>query len=369
MGFGSFGEYMIFPIIDIVRKEIRNQIMRGELSLETLQSHGIQNKNVLHQTEKTEKNIIYEGALLTRLESNDFDLTLEKNDPSNPNRLTGVVIKYGEDLWQTISLIRFGGKLTNVKITVTLREPISDIITNPFGMGGSHFVEYVRNKRILIHYDTVASDPESSPEEVHKAETRIIFLENRNQEIRNLYGIPIERDLYYHSLAEYIDNPLGMESVDFLRYCLNIRTWWAEEATQEEKEEAHQSSIALREKYNISEEDTAVFQYEDLKGFMANPLGMFSDEFTEYVANREELSYLDTTNPSHQDRIDELVDRNGYLLGKFFTVDEYSLSFLKEYLDTNLTEYKETTLLRIMIDLIYDNAGKLASVKSETFSE
>jgi len=366
MSFGSFNEYMIFPIVEIVRKELRNQILRGELSIDKLERVNEQHKNIILQNNNTNKNIVYEGNLMSRLESNDFDLTLERNDPVNPNILTGVIIKYGEDLWQAINLIRENKKLTNVKISVIIREPISESVPNPLGMGGSHFIEYTRNKRIILHYKTVIEDEASTPEDINKAHNRLLFLENRNQEIRNLYGITIDKDLNYIDLIEYIANPLGMESTDYTKYCWNIRIWWSDTATLEEKTEASKANTSLRELYGISDDDVGVFVYDELKNYLANPLGMLSEDYNRYVTNKRILSILDPLNPEHEDKIDSLIAENDNLLVKYYTEDIYTLEELESYLETNDMTYKETMLLKVLISLIYNGEGKLVDVKSVT---
>lgn len=367
MAFGSTNEFMIFPIIEIVRKEIKNLILRGELSTEALENAGGGgNRNIVLHSDNSNKKIVYDGNLLMRLESNDFDLTLEKNDTDKPNMLTGVVIKYGEDLWQIINLIRENNKLTNVKISIVVREPVSEGVPNPYGMGGSDFIEYVKNKKVWQYYKLILDDESSTPEDKDYAQTRIYWLANRNQELRNMYGIPLERDMSYEELMEFMLNPLGMEVFDFIKYCLNGRIWFSETATQEEKDDAHQANVNLRAKYFISEEDAGAFKYDELKDYLPNPLGMHSNDFITYVENRQEIAGLDPTDPIQQAQIDQIQSENDALLAKYYITDDYSLGQLESYLTQNDTNYQENVLLKILISLIYDKDGKLEGVKSET---
>lgn len=364
MGWGSNNELMIFPIIDIIRKEVKNMIRNGTITLDEILETP-QGNNLYVATDNSSKQVNITGNLLTRLESNDFELTLEKNDPSKPNMLTGVVITFGDDLKQVINLLRQDNKLAYVKTSVILLEKSTEKIQNPYSMSGGDFVEYVRNKKVWMYYKNISEDESKSQQERDNARTKMEYLNVRNQELRNLYGIPDSADMPYEDLVKYIPNPLGMEMYDFIEYVKNIRCYMSPNATQEQKDKAHEDNVALRIKYVIPEEDSGAFPYEELVQYLPNPLGMHHDDFVAYVKNRQEYLELDPSNPEHADDILRIEIENKNLLEKYFTEDTYLLGELEEYLERNTAVYEERVLLQIVISLTYNKDGKLERVKSE----
>lgn len=364
MAWGSNNEMMIFPIIDIVRREIKSMLRNGAITLEDIIESPQGNTTYITGDNSTEVTI--NGNLLTKLESNDFELTLEKNDPNRPSLLTGVIISYGEELKQVISLLRQNNKLAFVKTAIVLREKVVEKIANPYGMSGGDFIEYVRNKKVWLANKEVYEDTSKTESERNSAYLKMTYLETRNQELRNLYGITV--DVYYTDLLKYMPNPLGMAVYDFIEYLKNARCWNSTSATEDQKNEAHDANVALRTKYSILEEDSWVFSYDELKTYLLNPLGMHEDDFTDYVTNRQIYVTLDSNSVEDQGEIIRIDTENSALLAKYFIEDTYTVDELISYLEANTANYEEKVLFRIVVTLNYNSNGKLGGVKSETLS-
>jgi hypothetical protein len=364
MAWGSNNELMIFPIIDIVRREIKSMLRSGSITLEDIIESPQGNGSYISEDNSTEVTI--NGNLLTKLESNDFELTLEKNDPNRPGLLTGVIISFGDELKQVISLLRQNNKLAFVKTAIILREKAIEKIANPYGMSGGDFIEYVRNKRIWLANKAVYEDANKTESERNIAYLKMTYLETRNQELRNLYGITV--DVYYTDLLKYLPNPLGMSVYDFIEYMKNARCWNSATATEAQKTEAHDANVALRAKYGILEEDAWAFTYDELKVFLLNPLGMHEDDYTDYVANRQKYITLDPNNTEDLGEINRINVDNQALLDRYYTTDTYTLEELSGYLEANTTNYEEKVLFRILVSLNYNQSGKLVGVKSETMA-
>ena len=364
---GSNNEMLIFPILELIKKEVKGMIRRGEITIDQMyESASGSGGNILVSKDDNSNKIVLSANLLNKLESNDFELELEKKDPDNPKLLTGVVIKFSDELLQIMSLVRQGGKLINVKMSIIVREPKFEKIDNPLAMGGDDFAEYVRNKRLYGYFDSIYNDPTSTPEEKELATQKKDYLSVRNQEIRNVYGITMEADLSLDELMSYMNNPLGMNAYDYVEYCRNARAWSFPDATQEQRDDAHESSVSLREKYGILEDEAGAFPLSFLAEFLKNPLGMHAGDYNEYVKTRQTIDSLDPSDIVQANQIRALEESNKAVADSYFIEDTFSTAQLEAYLGLNDTSYFDKTLFRILISLFYSSEGKLEKVKSET---
>ena len=379
--YGATNEYLIFPIIELIQKELRKALESGALDALVNQAN---NRGGSITNTSTTTNITYEGNILDILESNDYEIELQKNDPDNPNILTAAIITYGRTLKLVINLIRESGKLTTVKMTVVKTEPISEVQMNPYNMSGSDFITYVRNKRKWRHYANIAADLGNPQEVIDHAQQQMLAIDLENTQLRNIYGIPMESDLPYENLVKYLRNPLAMDDYDFISYMWNARAWLGEYPgiPQEIKDKAHEENVLLREKYFISQEEYEMYTYAELKEYLPYPPGFHSDDFVTYVANKKEyaenLKQLETeTDPVVrailEDRNAAILAHNQSLYDKYYTNPSYTLSGWDDSLE-NLIEHlpkddsilDEKVLLKIIISLIYNNEGMLSGVKSVT---
>lgn len=139
---GATNDYLVFAIVDIIRKEISRMIDTGSVDF----TGGGNSYTSVNQTNGSTY-IIYKQAL-EALNSNDYTLELLKNDESNPNQLTGVKITYNEKIYSLLTLIRLNGKLSQVKDSLIIVEDHGEP-NNPYGMSNDDFTAYVVNKGII----------------------------------------------------------------------------------------------------------------------------------------------------------------------------------------------------------------------------
>jgi len=364
---GSQNELLIFPLIELIKKEVQSMVRKGEIVIDNIHSlnQGGGGSN-LYVSRDSEGKLVIHANLLQRLESNDFELELMKDHPDFPNMLTSVVVKFGEELHQIISLVRQGGKLRSVNISVVIREQIATNLVNPMGMSNNDFTTYTLNKKLWGHYNEIAANPDSSTEDKENANLKKTYYTTQNQQLRNVYGILDEADKSYDELKDYLPNPLGMQVVDFVTYCKNTRKYNHPESTEADKLEAHESNKELRLKYNIPEDDYGAFTYSDLEPYLPNPLGMLSVDFISFIENMREIETLDDSDPAQANRKQSLISVNEGLLEENYTSNPHSLAQLEQYTESNNVEYEEKALLRILVSLIYNSEDKLTKVKSET---
>jgi len=357
MSWGSQNEFLIFPIIELIDKEIKRLMLQGELSISNLERYSsLQNPNIVFSQVTNQTNIQVRQAL-SLLESNDYKLSLKKDEEG---KLQNVEIRYTDDIRALIELVRQSGKLSLVRVNLLSKEEMKDEVSNPFGMMKIDFFEYVRNKYLWERYNEIYTDDSQPQEKRDKAKQRMDELHARNGELRNKYGVKEENDLSYEELKGLVPNIMCMDEYDFIEYCRNMR-WWFATDSQEEKDEAHQRNVELRQKYNIAEEDAAMFKLEDVKDDLPNPLGMHTEDFKTYVENREKIEEaVEIT-----DEIQALMEINQKLLQEYYIEDTYTLDELKQYLVSE-SEDNEVLLLQIEISLSYNKEGKLENVESKT---
>lgn len=190
---GANNEYMIFPIVDIVRKEVRNMVATEQLAVNGQANQYNSVVNADHNT------VVYDDALKA-LDSHDYELELQRLDPAHPKLLTGVKLHYNERLYELITLIRNNGKLAQVKDSLIFRED-AGLVNNPLGMDSEDFWQYAENKRLY----------EGTADEALKKQ-----LAEDNLALRNQYGI--QDDIYaYVDFEPYLNSsqPVYNEKVLF----------------------------------------------------------------------------------------------------------------------------------------------------------
>ena len=134
MGFGIANEYIAYAIAELARKEVKKYLTnQGTQIINQYFSEDSGDYGGGSGTQVSKDWKIISNVLAT-LESNNFDLKLLKDDPSNLNRLTGVLIVFEENVTQLIELNRAGGKLSEVIISVFIKEDTMYDIQNPFNM-------------------------------------------------------------------------------------------------------------------------------------------------------------------------------------------------------------------------------------------
>lgn len=117
MAFGSQNDFMIFPLMNLIKQEIRRAAADGTLAdygvVSTAKTGGLTPTQLAQSTGTTT------GLdLLEILESNDYQIEFEKKDLTNTKMLTGVIITFRSGHKQLIGLVRENGKLTGVKISL-----------------------------------------------------------------------------------------------------------------------------------------------------------------------------------------------------------------------------------------------------------
>ena len=395
--FGATNEYMIFPILDIVNKEIKKALASDSVNRLIQQVNSGGQDYVPDPGSSESGDIIYDRNLLNALESNDYEVTFEKNDPSNTKLLTAIIIKYGETLMQKINLIRANNKLSAVRINIIRRQSIAESTANPYNMSAKDFVEYVRNKRKWSHYMAIAADEENTPEQIEEAQRRMDFIEVRNTQLRNLYMVDPLDDLPYDELIKFLSNPLAMDKIDFLLYMKNKRIAVREhpDITDAMVTQAGLDNSKIRERYVIDED---VYTYEELKPFLPNPVGLQDADFLRYLENKaewvelveetipdkeaeiaaesdpvvkaeleQELEVLLTLKANIEERNQEIRDANFVVVGGTVTGFNDDYNSLTPYIPKDDSLYEEKMLFNILISLIYDSkSGKLTKVTSET---
>jgi hypothetical protein len=395
---GSTSEMLIFPILEIVNKEVQKALNGTQLAKLIESVNNSTGSGYISDPGEGNNNIVYDKNVLNALESNDYEVTFEHKDPSNPKLLTAVVLMFGQFLKEKVNLIRTGSKLTSVKIVVMKIEPISEITPNPYGMSGLDFAEYVRNKRKWEYYMHIQADTSNSQEVRDNAKQQMNYAEIRNEELRNVYMIDPLSDLPYDELLKYLQNPLAMDKTDFVLYMRNLRIALKEhpDVTTAMVTKASDDNKKLRARYFIEEDDNT-YTYKELKKFLPNPPGFTDEDFVTYVTNKENYIKLNTvtvpdleakiaaeTDPvklvdlqkeldAAKAQMQQIVEENvGLRNDNFALIDspttgwDDSLDKLKPYLPKPADVYSEKVLFNILISLIYDSNGKLDKVTSVT---
>jgi hypothetical protein len=375
MSYGSQNELIIFPIIDLIRTEIRKMIKTGDIASEDIQSRAMANNvfSNITSTNNYTKTVNYSN-ILSMLESNDYDLTMERKDTLFPKRLTGVLIKYSEFLASQITLNRDGSKLAGVTITVVAREPSNNMVSNPLGITADDYIKFVRNGIMWTYLNnTVVHSDSSTDLEKQDAAIRMSQLHVSNDEIRNRYGLKDAQIPKVEELLKYMPNPLAMDDIDYIDYCTAKWIWLNgvnfPGITQSIKDEAHSKAVTLRNKYGIVGE-TQDFYYlikytsynKDITPIINYPL--HPDDLVALYNLKKKITDPATDPSEIQGLQDEklAVGNKYYIAG--WQNSEMTWELLEPHLPKDTTEYTERTILKINISLNY-NQGKLEGVKSE----
>lgn len=383
MGYGIANEYLAYVIAEIARNEAR-KFISGEgvyiinninNSASVPDSNNINNKNV---------QII--ANVLNTLESYNYKLELLKQDPSDPDKLTSVVITFDENVKEIIELIRTDEKLNSVIISVYIKDDTIKDAENPFNMPTTVFIKYVFNKYKYAYYNNIFLDENSTPEQKEEAQQKMNEAHLENLNLRNLYNIPTD-SYNYNDLAIFLPNPLGMMEDDFVKYVLNKKIYMLMQSgyniPQEIVDTAINENVYLRESYLIPED---VYSYNDLKNYLPNPLGMTKEDFMEYYKiktnNQEILEQIQKLQNEGADESEiialkqQIYESEQPLRDKYYIIvevdekynvtsdEDMSYEELKTFVETNKLEEDERLLFKIEVSLNYSR-GKLDSVESK----
>ena len=353
MGFGIANEYIAYAIAELARKEVKKYLTnQGTQIINQYFSEDSGDYGDGSGTQVSKDWKIISNVLAT-LESNNFDLKLLKDDPSNPNRLTGVLIVFEENVTQLIELNRAGGKLSEVIISVFIKEDTMYDIQNPFNMPANVFLKYMFNKYSIEYYTEIITNQDSTEEEKMEAMQKREVADIENQNLRSLYGV-LTDGYTYDMLVQFLPNPLGMVEKDFITYVLNKKIYklYSEghDIPNEVLAEATEQNALLCVNYLIQED---IFSYDKIKEYLPNPLGMSTEDFIAYYTLKE-------NNLTEEDTESEQVFRD-----KYYISDDEDLTAeeMREYVNQSLIDQDGRLLFKIQVSLHYLQ-GKLNSVSS-----
>lgn len=357
MGFGVANEYIAYAIAELARNEVRKYLTnQGSqiINQYIVESSGGYGQDSGTQVSKDWRII---SSVLATLESNNFDLRLLKDDPTHPNRLTGVIISFEENVTQLIELNRAGGKLSEIIISVFIKEDTMYDIQNPFNMPANVFSKYMFNKYSIEYYTEVITNPDSTGEEISEAMQKREEADIENQNLRSLYGVLT--DAYtYDMLVQFLPNPLGMPESDFITYVLNKKIFklYSEglDIPEQVRTSAMEQNAELRNNYLIKND---IFSYDMIKEYLPNPLGMSTEDFIAYYRIKE--NNLTVEDP------ELILESEQPYRDKYYISDEEDITVeeMAEYVNQALKAQDGRLLFKIQVSLNYLQ-GKLNSVSS-----
>lgn len=357
MGFGIANEYIAYAIAELARNEAKKYFKNQGTQI--INQYFAEDSGEVQSPEtQVSRDWRIISNVLATLESHNYELKLLKDDPANPDRLTGVLVVFEENVTQLIELQRAGGRLSEVIISVFIKEDTMYDIQNPFNMPANVFLKYMFNKFAIDYYSEIISDPSSTPEEKAEALQKREEADIENQNLRSLYGVLT--DAYtYSMLVQFLPNPLGMVEADFVRYVLNKKIYKlygeGHDIPEPVVTAAMEENNQLRNNYLIGED---IYSYEMLKEYLANPLGMSTEDFIEYYRIKE--NNLTVEDP------ELILESELPYRQKYYISEEEDLTFeeMSEYANQILTKQEGRLLLKIQVSLNYVR-GKLDSVRSE----
>lgn len=357
MGFGIANEYIAYAIAELARKETKKYLTnQGTQIINQYFNEGSDGSEGGTGTQVSKDWKIISNVLAT-LESNNFDLKLLKDDPSNPNRLTGVLIEFEENVTQLVELNRAGGKLSEVVISVFIKEDTMYDIQNPFNMPANVFLKYMFNKYSIKYHTEIITNQDSTEEEKMEAMQKREVADIENQNLRSLYGV-LTDGYTYDMLVQFLPNPLGMVEEDFIAYVLSKKIYklYSEgyDIPNEVLAEATEQNALLRVNYLIQED---IFSYDMIKEYLPNPLGMNTEDFLAYYTLKE-------SNLTGED-LESTAEAEQVFRDKYYILDEEDLTVeqMQEYVTQSLLDQDGRLLFKIQVSLHYLQ-GKLNSVKS-----
>ena len=130
MGLGTNNEFIIFPILDLIKKELRSR------------------EDIKEHTTPAIAPSMYKD-ILEGLESPDYELTLNREN----DMLSNVVIDYSNGARLVIDLIREADNLVQVMSSILTRRSMENISGNPYFMTSFDFYNYVKYKVELDYYN------------------------------------------------------------------------------------------------------------------------------------------------------------------------------------------------------------------------
>lgn len=399
MSYGIANEYLAYAIAEVARNEARKLLMNEGVKIISDATETV-DFIVAGGSGTNNENLKFISNILNVLESYNYNMELLKQDPSNPDRLTSVIITFAENVKEIIELNRVDDKLSSVVISIYIKDDTMKDTANPFNMPTSVFTRYVFNKYKYKHYQEVFSDPASTQEQKDEAQVKMNEASIENQNLRNAYNISSD-NYSYDDLAIFLPNPVAMLEADFIQYVLNKKIYVLYESgiaiPQEELDRAREENIELRTIYLIEED---VYSYTDLKKYIPNPLGMQKEDFLTYYeikkanqAKLEEIQMLQNELAGESDEEaraekeaeiiaikQQIYESEQPLRDKYYIIvnvdEEYNVTSdedmsyyeLKEFIETNKIEDNEKLLFKIQVSLNY-SMGVLNSVESKLIIE
>lgn len=370
MGFGTSNEYIAYAILDLARDEVRRYLAnQGSHIINQYIEEA--NEAPVNSSENEKDNTRLISAVLATLESNNFNLKLFKN--SVTNRLESILITFDENVKQLIELVRDGGKLSSVVISVFVVTDSMYTTANPFNMPTEVFIQYMFNRLTIQYYTDVLTDPDSTNEEKAEAQAEIDAAEIENQNLRSVYGVLV--DSYdYDTLIQFLPNPLGMEERDFVTYMLNKKIWIiyneGGDVSEEQYQEAIEDNTRLREKYRIKKD---LYHYDQLKVYLPNPLGMTTQDFYDYYeAKKQSLDdYEIVNNPDSaeeeiEDALERIAEREQPFRNRYYISQDEDMTYdeMTQFIEENKIDLSDRLLFKIEVSLNYFK-GKLETVDSK----
>lgn len=180
MGLGTNNEFIIFPILDLIKKELR--------SYEDIKSH---TAPVITPSRYSD---ILEG-----LESPDYELTLNREN----DMLSNVVIDYSNGARLVLDLIREADSLVQVMSSILTRRNVENISGNPYFMTSFDFYNYVKYKVELDYYNNHIAEGGGVDEELI---TRVEGLTLDIGSLNSRYGVTLSMLVDTQELLTYLPN-------------------------------------------------------------------------------------------------------------------------------------------------------------------
>jgi hypothetical protein len=368
---GSQDNYLIYPIIDLVRSELKKMLISGELTSDLIDSYTDGSPSGLIGDQVYINQIKYYGALLSILESNDFTLELIRNYSSDPDIVTDVIINYGGYYKLLVSLL-FDAELLLIKVTLTLTTltETSKLLNNPLGIPPEPFITYLKLLKAQDWYTYQINVTNNNS--LRPTLTSILDGINNLKALYNIqYTLPITE------LTPFLDNPLGApkkEYIDFVRSKWILSRTSDPTITQLERDTAQDLIDTTWAGYMNNNWDKQILSLDYLSKFLPNPLFMEEDMFQSYVDNKIEYTTLDLSNATDAIRATELLAENTTyrnfvhvndgvfpLTNRPMSLDQHK-TFLK---GTSNVEVEEKIILQVVLTFEYDG-DILLRVVSET---
>jgi hypothetical protein len=200
VAYGTYNEYIIFPILDFIKREIEK--------LNRQRQNVVLDNGVLPAIDSQ---INRYQEMLKRLESPEYHLDLQRNDTVNSDILTDIIIDYGQELQLLVKLFRVEGKLTHIISSVMVQEiGQTGYYSNPYNMGFNDFGQYLKYLVEIKHYNDLLSLGGGVSVEVSN---RIVELFQLKEDLEKKYGLSSFDLLSLEDLMKYYPVDLVVEPI------------------------------------------------------------------------------------------------------------------------------------------------------------